>query len=115
MRIMLIYMLICVWLLYTTLCSLIFVPFLLRRAKKQPRGQWEEVELSAEAQRSGDGDPPRAPCSGIIPCIAMQGAGLRGRVGVVAKRRLGGERSGNKVLCRWVWGSQRGIRLLLIE
>ena len=40
--------------------------------------------------------------SGIIPCIAMQGAGLRGRVGVVAKRRLGVERSGNEVLqgCR---------------
>jgi hypothetical protein len=32
--------------------------------------------------------------SGVIPCIAMQGAGLRGRVGVVAEWRLGGERSG---------------------
>ena len=40
--------------------------------------------------------------SGAIPCIAMQGAGLRGRVGVVAKRRLGGERNGNEVCFRVV-------------
>jgi hypothetical protein len=60
------------------------------------------VERNAEAKRSGDADPPRAPCSGVIPCIAMQGAGLRGRVGVVAERRLGGERSGKEVSFRVV-------------
>ena len=54
------------------------------------------------AERRGEAErrrkPAPAPCSGVIPCIAMRGAGLRGRVGVVAKRRLGGERSGNEVL-----------------
>jgi hypothetical protein len=59
-------------------------------------GSGAERRGAAERRRK----PAPAPCSGVIPCIAMQGAGLRGRVGVVAERRLGGERNGNEVLVR---------------
>jgi hypothetical protein len=48
--------------------------------------------------------------SGVIPCIAMQGAGLRGRVGVVAERRLGGERSGAGIRYFRVVGDENSMR-----
>ncbi len=57
------------------------------------------MERNAEAQRSGDADPPRAR---FIWCLYREAkwsgrAHAVGRVGVAAERRLGVERNGNKV------------------
>ncbi len=71
--------------------------FLLRRAKKQLRRLWEEVERSVETERSIDEAPPRGlPIT--YSAVAKRKRRLPvGRGVVVAKWRLGVERSGNEV------------------